>query len=292
MGADTPTQPIASALFGATLQGVLRLIFGFPHERFYQRQIVRHVGLGYGAVQRVLRRLERCGLLLRSVEGRQTYYQANTDSPVFEELRGLIRKTFGVADMVRGALAPLEKQIRVAFNHGSVAGGTDTVESDLDLFIIADSLRLVDVVAVLRHTQKDLGREVNPTVYQTKEFARKLSRGHPIVANVVVGPKLFVVGNQVELTRLGEIRLDQASSRDPRRGRRVVRTRRLRPRCLPDRGSGHGLAIQRCLQRGPANGDGSPSRCRIPGVPDRTSPASHSLSRIHTGPAGKRNRPF
>lgn len=225
MGANVPSQPIASALFGAARQGVLRLLFGHAGQRFYQRQIVRDVGLGYGAVQRELKRLERCGLLLRSVEGRQTYYQANADSPVFEELRGLVRKTFGVAGVLRNGLARLEKKIRVAFIYGSIAKGAETAESDVDLLVVADSLALADIVPALRRAQEELRREVNPTVYQTKEFSRKLSQGHHFVAKVVAGPKLFVVGDEGELARLGEIGVAQAPSRNAGRGRRVVRTR-------------------------------------------------------------------
>ena len=226
MGANVPAQPIASALFGAARQGVLRLLFGHADERFYQRQIVREVGLGYGAVQRELTRLERCGLLLRSIEGRQTYYQANMDSPIFDELRGLIRKTFGVADVLRNGLARLAKHIRVAFIFGSIAKGAETAESDVDLLVVADSLALADIVPALRRAQDELRREVNPTVYQTKEFCRKLSQGHHFVTKVAAGPKLFVVGDKGELTRLGEIGVDQAPSRNPRRGRGVVRARR------------------------------------------------------------------
>jgi len=226
MGANVPAQPIASALFGAARQGVLRLLFGHSDQRFYQRQIVREVGLGYGAVQRELRRLERCGLLLRSVEGRQTYYQANADSPVFEELRGLIRKTFGVADVLRSGLARIAKDIRVAFIYGSIAKGAETAESDVDLFVVADSLALADIVTALRHAQEELRREVNPTVYQAKEFCRKLTQGHHFVSKVVAGPKIFLVGDEGELARLGEIRVDQAASSNARRGRGVVRARR------------------------------------------------------------------
>ena len=225
MGANVPSQPIASALFGAARQGVLRLIFGHPGQRFYQRQIVREVGLGYGAVQRELKRLEECGLLLRSVEGRQTYYQANLDSPVFEELRGLIRKTFGVTDVLRSGLARLAKDIRVAFIYGSIARGAETADSDVDLLVVADSLALADIVPALRCAQEELRREVNPTVYRTKEFSRKLSQGHHFVAEVVAGPKLFVVGDQGELARLGEIGVAQTPSRNAGRGRRAVRTR-------------------------------------------------------------------
>jgi predicted nucleotidyltransferase len=226
MGSKVPSQPIAAALFGAARQGVLRLLFGHADERFYQRQIVREIGLGYGAVQRELKRLERCGLLLRSVEGRQTYYQANADSPVFEELRGLIRKTFGVADVLRGGLARLAKDVRVAFLYGSVAKGDETAESDVDLLLVADSLGLTDIVAALRRAQEQLRRDVNPTVYQTKEFCRKLAQGHHFVTRVVAGPKIFVVGDESELARLGEIGLGQAASNNARGNRGVVRARR------------------------------------------------------------------
>jgi predicted nucleotidyltransferase len=221
-------EPIAAALFGAARQGVLRLLFGHADERFFQRQIVRDVGLGSGAVQRELKRLERCGLLIRSVEGRQTYYQANRESPVFEELRGLIRKTFGVADVVRTALAPLAGGIRLAFIYGSIAKGEERLESDVDLLVVAEAIGLGDVVKALRDAQRDLRREVNPTVYRTKEFCRKLAEGHHFVANAVAGPKIFVVGDESELARLGEIGVAEAASTDSGRNRRVVRPRRSR----------------------------------------------------------------
>ena len=75
---------LATALFGKTRQAVLALLFGHPDESFYVREIVRLVDAGHGAVQRELRQLAACGIIRRSVQGRQVYYQANAESPVFE----------------------------------------------------------------------------------------------------------------------------------------------------------------------------------------------------------------
>jgi predicted nucleotidyltransferase len=131
-----------------------------------------------------------------------------------------------VADVLRSGLARIAKDIRVAFIYGSIAKGAETAESDVDLFVVADSLALADIVTALRHAQEELRREVNPTVYQTKEFFRKLTQGHHFVSKVVAGPKIFLVGDEGELARLGEIRVDQAASSNARRGRGVVRARR------------------------------------------------------------------
>src|SRR6202163_1281694 len=112
-------------LFGATRQAVLSLFFSHPDQRYYQRQVIRTIGLGSGAVQRDLQHLTSAGVLTRTVEGRQTYYQANPKSPVFSELRSLIRKTFGVAEVLRISLEKLAPQITVAFVYGSVARGSE-----------------------------------------------------------------------------------------------------------------------------------------------------------------------
>jgi hypothetical protein len=109
------SEPLADALYGDALQAVLRLLYGHPDERFYQRQIIDALGLGHGSIQRELQRLTQSGILTRVVEGRQTYFQANRACPIFEELRGLIRKTFGVADLLRVGLRPLARRIRSAF---------------------------------------------------------------------------------------------------------------------------------------------------------------------------------
>jgi len=215
-----------TTLFGATRQGVLQTLFLHPDQRFYQHQIIQKIGHGSGAVQRELRQLTSAGILSRTVEGHQTYYQANRGCPFYEELRGLIRKTFGVGQVLQAALQPIAPLVRLAFVYGSVAGGRETASSDIDLMLVGDGISLDAVIAALAGAQREIGREVNPTVYREEEFCRKLAAGHHFLSSVVRGPKIFLIGDETELTGLPQKRLGQSAPDKPSRNRRSVRRRR------------------------------------------------------------------
>jgi len=219
------TASLGGPLFSQTRQRILALLFSQPDVRFYQRRIIDAVGLGSGTVQRDLDRLSRSGVLTRSVEGRQVYFQANRHFPIFAELRGIVRKTFGVAQTLKEALESVAG-IRLAFIFGSVAAGTETSLSDVDVLVIGDRLSLTDVVPAIAEAQRELGREINPSVYPTREFCRKLAEGQHFVSNVVAGPKIFFIGDEHELTRLAQIRVAEGAQNKPARNRRTVRRSR------------------------------------------------------------------
>jgi len=201
----------AAALFGSTRQAVLGFFFDHPHERFYQNQVVRSLALGSGAVQRELARLVAGGVLARTVEGRQAYYQANQNGSVYPELHGLVRKTMGAAGVLRAALRPLAGRIRVAFIFGSMARRHERAESDIDLMIVGDAISLSDISPRLRPAQQALRREVNPAVYRTAEFAQKWSAGHHFLTQVLEGEKVFLIGGEHELAELGAIRVAETA---------------------------------------------------------------------------------
>lgn len=207
-----PAGAIGAALFGAARQGVLRIVYSHVEQRFYQRQLIRMLGLGSGAVQRELSNLTRAGIITRTVEGRQTYFQANHESPIFEELRALVRKTFGVAAVLRDALQPLAGNVRIAFIFGSVAAGREKAGSDIDLMVVGDHASLDEVVSALADSELTTGREINPSVYPTAEFCRKLAAGHHFLTSVMTGPKIFLIGSESELTGLAQIRMAPRAS--------------------------------------------------------------------------------
>lgn len=93
--ATVPAGPAdaATVLFGSTRRRILGWLLGHPDEAFYLRQIVRNTGAALGAAQRELEQLTGAGLLLRTVQGRQVYFQANRSAPIFPELQGLFAKT-------------------------------------------------------------------------------------------------------------------------------------------------------------------------------------------------------
>jgi uncharacterized protein len=198
----------------------------FGQTRFYQRRIIQAVGLGSGAVQRDLELLSRSEILTRTVEGRQTYFQANRQCPIFAELHSIVRKTFGAAQAIKEALESIADRISVAFVFGSVAVGTETSASDVDVMVVGDNLSLTDVVSAIAEAQREIGREINPSVYPTGEFCRKLAEGRHFVSSVVAGPKIFLIGDERELTRLAQIRMAKGARNKPARNRRSVRRSR------------------------------------------------------------------
>src|SRR6202158_2728757 len=116
---------LANALFSKVQQRVLALIFGHPERSFYTSEIIRGVRSGVGAVERELSRLQRSGLVTVERVGNQKHFRANRDAPIFEELRGLVVKTVGLAEPIRKSFQPYAGAIKAAFVYGSVAKGTD-----------------------------------------------------------------------------------------------------------------------------------------------------------------------
>ena len=106
---------LADALFSSTQQRVLGFLFGQPERSFFATELIGLVGAGSGAVQRELARLGQSGLVTITRVGNQKHYQANMQSPIYGELSNIIRKTVGLVDPIREALAPLAKEISAAF---------------------------------------------------------------------------------------------------------------------------------------------------------------------------------
>lgn len=178
---------IADALFSTTQQRVLALLFGQPKRSFFTNELIGLVGAGSGVVQREVRRLVESGLVLSTRIGSQKHYQANPAAPIFKELRSIVTKTLGPAEVLRAALRPLGDAVRLALVYGSVAKGSDTAHSDIDLLIVSDTLTLEQVYAALMPVEQQLGRRVSPTLYSVADFRRRQSKGNAFLIKVLAG---------------------------------------------------------------------------------------------------------
>jgi len=199
-------EDISQTLFGKTRRAVLSLLYSHVDEAFYLRQIVRVAGVGLGAVQRELKLLSDAEIIQRIVRGRQVYYQANPQCPVFGELKALVIKTVGIAAIVQTALAPLADRIRIAGIYGSIARSEEHRGSDVDLLVVG-KVTFAEIVSALDQAQKTINREINPTVYPVDEFQSKLSAGHHFLSTIVEKPMFFLFGDKRELARLAKKRL-------------------------------------------------------------------------------------
>lgn len=184
------------ALFAKSRRRVLGLLFGRPDERFYLKEIVRLAAVGTGSVQRELERLAGAGLLEVELSGNQKYYRANRKAPIFEELRGIVRKSFGLADVLQMALGPLQDRIEVAFVYGSFAQGRDHASSDIDLMVIGQDIGYPELLDLLQAAEVELGRKVNPTLYSGDEFRNRKASGNAFLDRVLNREKVFLVGDE------------------------------------------------------------------------------------------------
>ena len=207
-----PMDSLSARLFGRVRREILGLLFGHPDEEYYFRQIVRLTGVGVGAAQRELENLTSAGIILRRPRGRSVFYQVNRDSPIYGELQSLFLKTSGAVEVIRRALAPLQRDIHFAIVFGSTARGRLRAVSDIDLMIVGN-VAFGEIVSLLHEAQTGLGREINPVVYSPIEFRRRLRERHRFVDSILTNPHLFVLGSEREFERLVKKRL-AASSRD------------------------------------------------------------------------------
>ena|SRR5215469_4814158 len=193
---------LGQILFGDTRRAILALLYGNAGEQFYLREVVRRTETALGAAQRELKKLTDAGLVSREKRGNQVYYRANSANPIFTELKGILTKTAGIRDVLYQALEPVKNRIRVAFIYGSVARGTETPSSDIDLMLIGD-VGFSEVTSYLNAVESKVGREINPTVYPPSEYVGKLKRRNHFLRSVLGQKKVFVVGDEHELRRLG-----------------------------------------------------------------------------------------
>jgi predicted nucleotidyltransferase len=199
MGTTMNAVGLSDALFSKVQQRVLSLIFGQPERSFYVSEIIRSVHSGTGAVGRELSRLQRSGLVSVERIGNQKHYRANRDSPIFEELHSLVAKTIGLAEPIRKSLEPYADAIKAAFVYGSVAKGTDTARSDIDLMVIGEELNYSDLYTAAQQAEAKLKRKINPTFLCPKDWQRKASDLGSVINKISASPKIFIFGSEKDL---------------------------------------------------------------------------------------------
>lgn len=203
IGTAMITGTLAINLFGKTRRAVLALLYGHVDERFYFRQIVRLTGIGLGALQRELKNLAEAGIIRKTVLGKQVYYQANPECPVYIELKNMVMKTMGIGHVLQNALAPAADRIKVAFLFGSLVNGNEHSDSDVDVIIVGN-ITFAEIVTMLGHVQETVRREINPLVYPPGEFQSKLAANHHFLKNILKSPKYFLIGDERELASVAE----------------------------------------------------------------------------------------
>lgn len=185
---------ISKALFSDSQSRVFRWVFGQPERGYHLNELRRLTGLGSASLQRELGKLAAAGLVRSDKVGNLRVFQANTESPVYEELAALTRKTLGAQPLLQEALAPMKSKLDLAFIYGSIAKGTDTAKSDIDVMVVGDDLRLSDILKLLLPVEAQLGRKINPTLYTPAEYKRRRAQKDSFLNRVLAKPVMPLIG--------------------------------------------------------------------------------------------------
>jgi DNA-binding transcriptional ArsR family regulator len=192
---------LARLLGSKTRAEIFRLLFRRPGTELYLRELQRRSGLSIRPVQQELSKLAQIGLVKLRSDGNRTYYGANSEHPLFPEIRGIVEKTSGVSALLEAALAG--PGVDVAFIFGSVGAGKARPDSDLDLFVVGDA-GLRKLLKRLGGMSERIGRLVNVHVMSKEEFSQKAQTKNHFLSNVLGAQKAFVIGSEDELRRLAE----------------------------------------------------------------------------------------
>ena len=188
---------LAEILSSKVRAEIFRLLFGLTGTALHMREIERRTGFAIGTIQTELRKLLRVDLVDRKRDGNRIYYEANKAHPLFLDIRRLVLKTIGLADVLRGALVKSPK-IRCAFVFGSVARGEEKAGSDIDLMVVGD-VGFREVVGMLDGVAEKIGREINPHVLTPSDLKKRKTAKDYFVSRLMEEPKLFIRGNDDDL---------------------------------------------------------------------------------------------
>ena len=162
-----------------------------------------------GTVKRELERIEAAGIVMKKKIGNQNHYQVNPECPIYQELSGIVRKTFAVADVIRSVLDSVLSKVKLAFIFGSIAKAEDTAESDVDLLIVSSELAYAEIMELLLEAEHSLGWPVNPMLYSLDELEARLRQDNAFVSRVLEQPKIWIKEDEDVYRSLGESGKDQ-----------------------------------------------------------------------------------
>ncbi|KQC08351.1 MAG: hypothetical protein APR54_04720 [Candidatus Cloacimonas sp. SDB] len=178
-----------------------RILFGINSREYHLREIQRRSGLAIDTVRKEAEKLEKLGLIIKRVDGNRNYFSSNKNHQLYRGIHEIVLKTVGLSHVLKEVLS--EAKIEYAFIFGSIAEGSENVESDIDLFVIGN-IGLRKLSSMLGNATNTLEREINPYIISRKEFLKKRKEGDHFIQNVLRSSRIMVIGDENDFTELAK----------------------------------------------------------------------------------------
>jgi len=175
---------------------ILKLFFFNPENSFYQRQISKLTGHSIRAVQREVNKFENLGIIKKSIQGNRIYYKVNKNCPIFKDLKNILLKSVGIAQVLKENLE--NNNIQIAFIYGSYAKDKENLISDIDLMVIG-KISSRELSHLLSRPRRELMREINYVVFSPEEFKERVKQKDHFLNSVLKDKKIFIAGDTSEL---------------------------------------------------------------------------------------------
>ena len=155
-----------------TSQTRVKLLLRFflnPKMRGYLRELANEFGESTNSIRVELNKLSQAKILKSQMEGRNKIYQANTDHPLFNEIRNIVLKSTGITQVVSNILNKLG-DVKTAFIRGDYAVGKDS--GLIDLVIVGNSINKAELERVRDKTEKLIDRKIAVIVLTEAEYEK------------------------------------------------------------------------------------------------------------------------
>jgi hypothetical protein len=136
------------------------------------RQLASEFEVSTNAIRTELNHLTDHRILVSERSGRNIYYRANPDHPLFPELFSMVRKITGIDELVRSVVDRLGK-LEAAYLVGDYARGTDTGIIDVVLVGDIDKIQLDDFAL---KTEAYIHRKIRSLVLRNEEFVQLMEK--------------------------------------------------------------------------------------------------------------------
>lgn len=150
---------------------LIRLFFN-PGTRAYLRELAREFNVSTNSVREELNQLKKTELLKSEKNGRQVYYTANKEHPLFPEIKSIVGKVMGIDQVIDGIVTRLG-QLEKAYLIDDYAEGKDTGIIDLILVGKIDQFHLNDLT---QKTEKYIKRKIRCLVLSKEEFSEFIDK--------------------------------------------------------------------------------------------------------------------
>ena len=144
---------------------LVRFFFN-PMTRAYLRELAKEFNVSTNAVREELNQLTKTNLLKSEKNGRNVYYKANQEHPLFPELKSMVSKVIGLDRVIEGIVNRLG-DLECAYVIGDYAEGKDTGIIDLILVGNINDHHLADLS---RKTERYMQRKIRTLVLSREEY--------------------------------------------------------------------------------------------------------------------------